>query len=121
MFEYEPLPGKDRIRLVTIHPDLQDGNIACSLEQFDGSSRPPYTALSYRWGHPDPQLTVLVNGVPRRIHETLWQYLRRVREDGNTAHHWIDYLCLDQEDHLEKSEQVPRMGDIYWHAEHVMA
>lgn len=121
VFQHEPLPDRNWIRLVTIHPNLVDGNIACTLHLFDSTSRPEYVALSYLWGDPAPKHTIHINGMIRKIHENLWQFLRWARWKNATEYFWIDSLCLDQENHSELNEQVQSMGNIYHQAHHVLS
>lgn len=120
-FQHEPLPEKGWIRLVTVHPDLESGNIACTLQPFDGNTCPEYVALSYLWGDPTPTHSICVNGLPRRIHQNLWQFFHRAWQDEMTDYFWIDSICLDQSNHGERNEQVQRMGDIYSQAHHVLS
>ncbi|KAK7731059.1 hypothetical protein SLS53_008861 [Cytospora paraplurivora] len=121
VFQHEPLPDRKWIRLITIDPDLVDGNIACTLHLFDGTSRPKYVALSYLWGDPAPKHTIYINGMTRRIHENLWQFLHRSWRQKATEYFWIDSICLDQDSHSELNEQVQLMGDIYYQAHHVLS
>lgn len=121
VFQHEPLPDKSWIRLVNVHPDLESGDIACTLQPFDGRSCPEYVALSYLWGDPTPKHTIRVNGLPQKIHENLWSFFHRAWQDEMTDYFWIDSICLDQSNHSERNEQVQRMGDIYSQAHHVLS
>lgn len=120
-FEYEALPDKSWIRLIKIQAKLQQGRIACSLQQFSSNTCPVYKALSYLWGDPTARHTIIVNETSRRIHQNLWQYLYQAWLSREPAFLWIDSLCLDQSNHAEKNEQVPLMGDIFASAETVIA
>lgn len=121
--KHEKLPHKRWIRLITIHSDLADGNIACTLQHFDAdaATSPFYAALSYNWGNPATRHAILINDAPRRIHQNLWQYLSHAHQSREQSRLWIDSLCLDQDNHAEKNEQVPRMGDIWFSATSVIA
>lgn len=121
VFQHEPLPTKGWIRLVTVLPDLESGNIACTLQHFDGNAGPEYVALSYLWGDPTPSHIICINGLPRKIHENLWHFFHRAWQNDMTDYLWIDSICLDQSNHSERNEQVQRMGDIYSQAHHVLS
>ncbi|ROW03087.1 hypothetical protein VMCG_05784 [Cytospora schulzeri] len=120
-FQHDPLPNKSWIRLVIVHTDLESGDIACTLQSFDGNACPEYVALSYLWGDATPKRTIRVNGLPRKIHENLWNFLHRAWQNEMTDYFWIDSICLDQSNHSERNEQVQRMGDIYSQAHHVLS
>ncbi|KAN0117738.1 HET domain containing protein [Hyaloscypha variabilis] len=88
----------------------------------------PFEALSYVWGALDASRTVVVrnakNGgqlehiaIGRNLEDAL-RYLR-YRETARII--WIDALCIDQANVLERNEQVRRMGDIYRMAWRVVA
>lgn len=119
--EYVPMRERS-IRLLKIHPELQDHNVACTLNQYDNKI-PPYNALSYRWGsqgsqEPESQESttrkVYVNNTLISVHEPLWEFLDQMQQLGRTDDWiWIDFLCLNQRDHTEMSQQIHRMGDIY--------
>ncbi|KUI69862.1 Heterokaryon incompatibility protein 6, OR allele [Cytospora mali] len=121
VFQHEPLPDKNWIRLVTVNPDPEDGKIACTVHSFGGNLCPEYVALSYLWGDPTPKHTIYVNGLPRKIHENLWHFFHRAWRNEATEYFWIDSICLDQDNHSERNEQVQRMGDIYSQAHHVLS
>lgn len=118
---FTPLREKS-IRLLKIHPELKDNNVACALNQYDNDF-PPYNALSYCWGKsasqdPDSQKSttrnIYLNNTLISIHETLWEFLDQMQQSGRTEDWiWIDFLCLNQRDHTEMSQQIRRMGDIY--------
>lgn len=119
------MPLKEKsIRLLKIHPERRGDNIACVLNQYDNNI-PPYDALSYCWGDSKSRgLTkaVYLNDTLVEIHKTLWEFLDQMRQSGRTENWiWIDFLCLNQLDHSEMSQQIRRMGDIYSEAERVLS
>ncbi|KAF3764726.1 HET-domain-containing protein, partial [Cryphonectria parasitica EP155] len=120
-FQHEPLPNRTWIRLIRIHPDLEYGNLVCTLEHFGPKSRPPYVALSYCWGDPTPRHTVHINGLVRKVHENLWRFLHRAWMNKETDWFWTDSICIDQAHHSELNDQVTRMGNIYSQADHVIS
>ncbi|KAK3075304.1 hypothetical protein LTR53_001505 [Teratosphaeriaceae sp. CCFEE 6253] len=81
---------------------------------------PPYTALSYRWGGPEANVLVEVNGVRTSISETLHIALRELSRRGVNIV-WVDKLCINQDDSYERGQQVLRMGQIYSTAQQVVA
>jgi hypothetical protein len=93
-------------------PD-QHQQLECYCLPYYIDKAPPYEALSYVWGNPNPSDRVLCNGQPIQIGPSLSQALRRIRCQEATRTVWVDAICINQEDEDEKSHQVPMMGSIY--------
>jgi hypothetical protein len=75
-----------------------------------------YMALSYTWGDPSKIREILVNGHVMRVTENLEACLRVLRDKPymqNGWKIWIDALCINQADIVERAFQVKRMHDIY--------
>jgi Heterokaryon incompatibility protein (HET) len=84
----------------------------------------PYEALSYTWGgKPDPDcfIKILHGGQPYIIPITpnLESALHHLRNSGDISYLWIDALCINQQNHVEKGSQIPRIADIYNQATNV--
>ncbi|KAL8876952.1 MAG: hypothetical protein Q9198_004939 [Flavoplaca austrocitrina] len=121
-------PSRKQIRICTIHPGPFEDPIKCSLSTVLLDDNPRYETLSYAWGAPVFDHTVLVDGavlkVTRSLHDAL-RYLRpRKKYFGAvdespwdirdaTAVLWADAICINQADLDERSSQVCLMGDIY--------
>jgi hypothetical protein len=135
-FTYRGLElSQTQIRLLHISKSPTEGStedsINCSLVRVDINACPPYRALSYTWASPpssvsrraDPKST-LINGAPLGIGDNLWQFLRLVsRGELPFANKpiWVDQICIDQENELERNQQVARMGSVFPQAEQVLA
>ncbi|KAF8856022.1 HET-domain-containing protein [Acephala macrosclerotiorum] len=121
-----------------------------SLVTVDLAENPSYTALSYTWGYPMvyyssetdivPQgdwycqcYTIEIDGEEVTISTNLYTALVSLRyiksaaryasSDGlqeDTEHIWIDALCINQSNLIEKSSQVQMMGRIYLQSKHVL-
>jgi hypothetical protein len=89
----------------------------CQLEHGSLLSPPPYTALSYVWGGQPEPTTLLVNGLEMRVTQSLRTAIDAMWDAGEKML-WIDQLCLNQDDSVEKSNQVLRMiGLVYENAD----
>jgi len=89
-------------------------------------SRPCFAALSYVWGgysspKPDVLRIRLDNGVRVKIDITsnCKDALLALRERYGAICIWIDAICINQVDQVEKASQLMLMGDIYTWAEMV--
>jgi hypothetical protein len=101
------------------HPDRDFDPRRYELVPKDGSF-PPYSTLSYVWGSNEKTAVVTVDrdeeyGGPARlaVTESLITALRYLRKVDQPRTLWVDAICLNQDDKLELSQQVPRMGEIY--------
>ena len=116
---YKPLQ-MDQTRLMRI--DYEDGPyISCVLEVFVLTERPPYEALSYCWTKAEATCEIRLNGHPVWVRPNLYDYLKVMYEERQTCWIFVDALCINQEDGVEKGHQVKLMGQIYEHAEGVVA
>ena len=99
--------------------------IACRLvtRRLDGTAGLGYEALSYCWGRAtrDIPIFVIPNPLPERgkadeallVTPQVYAILRSLRLETASRYLWIDQLCIDQTNVLEKGSQVLLMGDIY--------
>ena len=117
---YEILDVSQReIRLLHIEAD-HDGHTQCHLKRHKLDSLPPYRALSYMWG-PDQPLTIInVEGCAFQIRQNLYAFLELYKRRHLSEYIWIDQLCINQHDLMERNSQVQLMGEIYSKAQEVL-
>jgi hypothetical protein len=122
-YTYRALEGPRSFRLLRLLPTPEDSPyINCAIEHFDRGSEhcPPYTALSYAWGDNRTTASITLNGqlafITENLHEALL-HLRRVRP---YTLHWVDALCINQDDQSERGHQVAQMRAIYSEASNVI-
>jgi hypothetical protein len=119
-FNYSPLPSAGtHIRLLNLLPG--SGPIHCALENVSLSDVVlDFTALSYRWG-PRPLIprTIVLHGRRQFVQRNLYAALVTLRKHG-VQRLWIDALCINQNDLVEKEEQVRIMEEIYTRAKGVI-
>lgn len=117
-FCYEPLPTARSLRLLTVCSEGAVDDISCTLDIADEGQR--YTCLSYVWGPVSPMHEIKVNGQPFVVRDNLFEFLCKARKYDFREAIWIDAICINQEDVVEKSAQVQRMGSIYEQADYVI-
>ncbi|KAF4996562.1 hypothetical protein FGRMN_4446 [Fusarium graminum] len=93
--------------------------------------QPRYEALSYVWGAAQISEYAQVEAegfqniaqTPTKlgIRPNLASALRHLRYPDDTRVLWIDAICINQDDILERNEQVKRMTNIYTFAHQVVA
>ncbi|KAL8782093.1 MAG: hypothetical protein Q9213_005704 [Squamulea squamosa] len=119
---YEPL-ADDEIRLIRFSP----GNaLVANLEKKVLHDTPPYIALSYTWGRApyrngrplSANYSFILNDrtfdVQENLHDALSYLVPHVKE--NDCHLWVDAICINQDDPVERSKQILHMKYIYEHA-----
>jgi hypothetical protein len=122
--QYGPIDNRlSEIRVVILEPALSEGDeIRCRLEVTDLNTK--YEALSYTWGDATKKSPISVNGSDFEVTTNLENALRNLRRKSNDASQirklWIDAICIDQGNNIERSEEVQRMSSIYESAEQVV-
>ncbi|KAF1825743.1 HET-domain-containing protein, partial [Dissoconium aciculare CBS 342.82] len=110
-------------RLLRIKPGSPDDVIQCILESrpmYEGLSS--YKALSYSWGDEPFSETIYIgrNSLQFSVSPHVAAALRHLRDPCRAVHVWIDAICINQGDLLEKSQQLSIMASIYNQAEQVV-
>jgi hypothetical protein len=91
-------------------------NIYCSFMICNLEKPPAYHASSYVWGEESPIHHCRINGRTKWIRPGLFNALRRLRLAQGQLYIWIDDLCINQTDTLERNAQVKQMAMIYYQA-----
>jgi hypothetical protein len=116
---HAPLNGRE-FRILRLLPGGPEEAIRCRL--INTSVETPsneYSAFSYCWGSASqPRKIIILNGCPFAVSCTVHTLLESFRNRAE-EHHWIDALCIRQDDVLEKNVQIPLMGQIYSAASYV--
>lgn len=120
-FTYQALHDSNRIRIIDLLPAPDRGKpIIIKLSEYSINSRFKYEALSYTWDDQIPNRDIICNEKSLCVTENVFQALLRLRSNkARKRTLWIDAICINQEDKLEKTSQVLMMGDIYAHAQSV--
>ncbi|KAM5372401.1 hypothetical protein BFJ68_g14616 [Fusarium oxysporum] len=126
LFPYQSLKT-DELRLLLVKPG--DTDLICvELRTVKSRTFQRFWALSYVWGARENPATILLNDQPfsitRNLYNALYQYRRHVFDGYDSdakALLWVDAICINQNDQVEKSIQVPRMSEIYGQCERVLA
>ncbi|SPJ92807.1 uncharacterized protein FTOL_13772 [Fusarium torulosum] len=121
-FSYDPISADlGQFRLLTIQPGSWHAILECRLENAVLGQKPFYEALSYTWGDANNKRPIILNGFSWHVTANLECALRHLRYEDKSRVMWIDALCINQNDMREKSEQVPKMWDIYASSKKVVA
>lgn len=110
----------DQTRFVVIQPGYDDNEIQCDLRTASTKDLLEYRCLSYVWGTSANRRRIWLNEHWYSITANLFAALCCLRRNLIEGFIWIDALCINQNDEIEKAEQVPRMGRIYQNASEVL-
>ncbi|KAG5793099.1 hypothetical protein H9Q69_007837 [Fusarium xylarioides] len=108
----------DQIRLLRLNIDSSLSFKGVSLSD---PTRPPFVALSYVWGDLADTLPLDVSGQIVQATKNLHHVLDCLLASEFDELFWIDALCIDQQNPQERASQVALMGEIYSHAQYVLA
>ncbi|WQF80958.1 Putative heterokaryon incompatibility [Colletotrichum destructivum] len=72
-----------------------------------------FDALSYVWGDSHPKRRLICNGKHFDVRESLYEALIEYRHRHCNRRLWADAICINQNDDVEKTEQVRLMSDVY--------
>ncbi|KAH7381471.1 heterokaryon incompatibility protein-domain-containing protein [Phaeosphaeria sp. MPI-PUGE-AT-0046c] len=120
IYTYQPLETSQSMRLLRIELNISDGleAVPCaasySLIHTTIEEAPKYETLSYMWGTSNRnKFWKLENNIQLRITATLQAALPYIVGSCSTGYLWIDQICINQDDILERAQQVSIMGNIY--------
>ncbi|CZR64159.1 uncharacterized protein PAC_14056 [Phialocephala subalpina] len=139
---YKPLDAsKNEIRILMLHSSIKDDNepVRATLQHvaMEDDVNPGaiarmapalrlFKALSYTWGDASKKVNITLDGHQCPVTENLFAALKNVRNSNKAAiaanaHTgkgvvscwWIDAICINQDDVLERNSQVAMMTMIY--------
>ncbi|KAF3769407.1 HET-domain-containing protein, partial [Cryphonectria parasitica EP155] len=101
------------IRLLELLPGTGREKIQCRLSTSPLCDLPSYQPLSYCWGSQINLVEIFVAGESFLVTRNLAAALRRLRRPKDSCILWVDAICINQYNKLEKSFQIPLMAEIY--------
>ncbi|KAH7072486.1 heterokaryon incompatibility protein-domain-containing protein [Paraphoma chrysanthemicola] len=138
-YEYSPIPASS-VRLLRVSPGSSSDPIICALKPISidriKNSVLSFQALSYAWGYGITEKSIVLFDLPgpegsikrSNNHEdlaelvlhrsflvrgNLYDAMLRLRQPNQHTWLWIDAICIDQGDEIDKSKQIPNMPEIY--------
>lgn len=108
-------------RLIQLFPASDTGqDVFCELLSADLEEPPKYKALSYVWGDATSTRNIYIEGKPYPVTKNCYAALVCLRHQTNQMTLWIDAICINQGDLLERNQQVNMMVNIYSEAEETL-
>ncbi|KAF2803304.1 uncharacterized protein BDZ99DRAFT_369459, partial [Mytilinidion resinicola] len=94
----------------------------CTIKHVSLDDDPRYAALSYVWGPPSNERFMIVEKNDEQfrlpITSNLNSALSNIDKEGYL---WVDAICINQTDDIEKTWQVQQMWNIFPKADHTAA
>ena len=127
--------GRPATRVIDLEPGNYYNKLEVNIRIIDLDHAPQYEAIFYTWketaysrahtetlneeansAQPNPtdlQFAVYCGQEYLPIKAGLRDALRRLRDESEIRTYWVDQICIDQSNHLERSWQVSLMRLIY--------
>lgn len=122
-YTHSPITEPRRIRVFSIaSASSEDEDIRGFLTEISLDTEPieKYYALSYTWDGQHPDQEILCGGSKFLVTKNCFAALRGMRSSDAEVRVWIDSMCINQNDLVERSHQVALMGEIYSKAAKVL-
>ena len=113
-YQYEKLPSALHTRHLTLLPAPHSSDrLRCVLGSACPEECPPFEAVSYVWGSDQKVSQVYCHNHIIPITASLDSVLRCLRLPDAERTIWVDAICINQADVVERGQQVAMMGQIY--------
>jgi hypothetical protein len=93
------------------------------IQHFNLRNVPPFKTLSYTWGTSAQTFKILIDSRQFLMSENLYNFFQTARSDLQSSNEnwlWVDQICIDQSNILERNHQVSQMAEIYRAASQVI-
>jgi len=120
--------AKYQFRMLALEASIDfSANIKCHVQNRSRYRNLEFEALSYRWGDPKENTPICIRltayqgeeesdetpYLPCPVTRNLEQALRALRLHDRDRLLWVDALCINQKDIVERGQQVRVMAQIY--------
>ncbi|CZT00627.1 uncharacterized protein RCO7_11500 [Rhynchosporium graminicola] len=105
-YHYSPLTLTRQVRLLKVYAGAEADELSSELVHTSLDTTPSFIALSYAWGHSKHRKSIRCSGLTVEIGPSLHSALQHLRQPAREVLLWADALCINQEDILERSQQL---------------
>ncbi|KAI6086646.1 heterokaryon incompatibility protein-domain-containing protein [Hypoxylon rubiginosum] len=120
MYQYARLQASTAFRLLELLPGDDDATVSFCLHTKDLTVPPEYEAVSYAWGVVDRRVASICDKRQFMISPGLRDALIQMRYGNRTRLLWVDAICINQTNSVERGHQVSNMRSIYAKAKRVL-
>ncbi|EMC95167.1 hypothetical protein BAUCODRAFT_56640, partial [Baudoinia panamericana UAMH 10762] len=108
------------IRVLELQPGNAGEPLHALLRPVSIHKPPSYNAISYVWGSSERSALLHLRQGTLAITASAEVVLQHLRRPNHSIVLWLDAVCINQDDTVERGEQVARMADIYHGAKDVI-
>ena len=121
-YEYSTFCDDNSIRILTLFAGSGDDPLCGKLAEINVKylDTEYYEPLSYVWGDPARTHSFSCDGKTLGLTQSLNHALRQLRKADSDRKIWVDQICINQNDLVERGKQVRFMNRIYKCANHVL-
>jgi hypothetical protein len=124
-YSYQALSSARSTRVILLQPNpKRDADLRCSLKEslldLPAAETRVYNALSYIWGANTGTRPLFCDDKSILITPNCESALRHLRHARRVVTLWVDAICINQEDLIERAQQVSLMAAIYRQAHEVI-
>ena len=110
---HRPIATGSEIRVVIVHPGEFGEPIICKLQHIHLVPDSDYEAVSYAWGDDSVRNYITLDNLEYPVTTNLFTGLQYLRHKDTPRTLWVDSLCINQSDKVERGQEVQKMRDIY--------
>ena len=119
---YEPLDVlTDEIRLLRVSKRYPWSKPVIKICEHPLEKAPPYDAISYTWDNQEMDQTLQLHKGIIKTTKNVVHIISKRASWMQARYLWIDAICIDQSNILEKQSQIRKMRDIYTFAKRTIA
>jgi len=85
------------------------GLLKATMIHVDVDRAPPYETISYTWGRTAANHLIIIDGSKLFVNLELMVLLVASTSVTEERLIWVDYICINQSNNFEKSQQIPIM------------
>ncbi|KAI0006777.1 heterokaryon incompatibility protein-domain-containing protein [Xylariaceae sp. FL0662B] len=119
-YKYTPISASQSTRLLVLSAGGESARLTGSLKLHWVGEEQDYKALSYVWGEQNMMDFIYLDGKRLDITRNLGLALRKLRSTKSPKLIWVDQICIDQKNTVERNRQVKLMHAIFKNADKVV-
>lgn len=119
-YKYDMLQ-EGHIRLLKVSRRTPFSGLRCRIIHIPLLEAPPYEAVSYCWGTDPATKLLVIDGKAMHVLDSVWDVLHHRYSIRQERLLWIDSVCINQKDDIEKGQQIQLMRVIFTRATGVLA
>ena len=99
--------------MLVVQPGSGHNPVQATLEVASLDSSPEYRTISYAWGDATLRSTIELDKGNIDVPASTVAALIKMRSEDEVSVLWIDAVCINQSDIVERAQQVQMMSQIY--------